>query len=56
MANAADTGIITGGVTCSLSIPRDTGWASSDTVNLLVQLQDLFSDANAAVFADAMVP
>lgn len=52
------TGLVsTGSVSIVLSIPRDTAaWSETDSEDLLIQLQDLFTDANAALFADAIVP
>lgn len=53
----ATTGIMsTGSVKITLSLPRDDEWTVTDSENLLIQLQDLFTDANAAIIVDAMIP
>lgn len=53
----ADTGLVsTGSVTIQLSIPRDSEWTQTDSEDLLIQLQDLFTDANAALIADGITP
>lgn len=45
-----------GSVTVSVSIPRDDAWTEQMTQDLMIQLQDLFSDANSIKLADALVP
>jgi hypothetical protein len=52
-----DTGLVsTGSVSIQLSIPRDSAWTTTDTEDLLIQLQDLFADANAEDIADGITP
>jgi hypothetical protein len=52
-----DTGLVsTGSVGIQLSVPRDSAWTQTDSEDLLIQLQDLFTDANAALLADAITP
>jgi hypothetical protein len=47
---------LTGTAKIELSIPRDAVWTASAAQDLIVQLQDLFSDTNSAAMADMMVP
>lgn len=51
------TGLVsTGSVSIQLSIPRDSTFSVTDAEDLLVQLQDLFVDANAEDLVDGIVP
>jgi hypothetical protein len=53
----SDTGLVsTGSCSIQLSVPRDSEWTTTDSEDLLIQLQDLFTDANAALLADAITP
>jgi hypothetical protein len=53
----SDTGLIsTGSVSIQLSLPRDSEWTTTDSEDLLIQLQDLFTDANAALLVDGITP
>jgi hypothetical protein len=53
----SDTGLVsTGSVAITLSLPRDSEWTVTDGEDLLIQLQDLFTDANAAKLVDAITP
>lgn len=48
--------ISVGSVTVTLSVPRDSAWTNQMSEDLLIQLQDLFADANAIKLADAVTP
>lgn len=46
----------TGSVSIVLSVPRDSAWTNQMSEDLLIQLQDLFTDANSILLADGIVP
>lgn len=48
--------VSTGSVTVTLSVPRNSAWTTTFSEDLLIQLQDLFTDANSAVIALAQTP
>lgn len=48
--------VSTGSVSVTLSVPRDSTWTETDSEDLLIQLQDLFTDANSAKIADGICP
>lgn len=51
------TGLVsTGTAKISLSLPRDSAWTEQMSQDIMIQLQDLFSDANAILLADGLVP
>lgn len=54
--NATSGLVSTGSVSVVLSIPRDSAWTNQMSEDLLIQLQDLFADANSIALADGLVP
>jgi hypothetical protein len=53
----SETGLVsTGTAKISLSLPRDSAWTEQMSQDIMIQLQDLFSDANAILIADGLVP
>jgi hypothetical protein len=54
--NSSSGVVSTGSVKIELSVPRDSEWTTTDTEDLLIQLQDLFADARVATIADGITP
>lgn len=53
----SETGLVsTGSVTIVLSVPRDDAWTVQMSQDILIMLQDLFTDANSIKIASAQVP
>jgi hypothetical protein len=48
--------IAVGSLKIVVSVPRNTGWSSTDTADLLAQLVPLLIDANCTDIANGMVP
>lgn len=53
----SETGLVsTGSVRVLISLPRDSAWTEQMSQDIMIQLQDLFADANAILLADGLVP
>jgi len=51
------TGVVsTATLAINVSIPRDDAWTEQMTQDLLIQVQDLLSDANSISLADGITP